>query len=78
MLTISSHGQPVRHAVVTVNFTMLGMSMGTLIFPLPEKRPGRYVYNGPATTMPGNWRLAFRVKLKSGQRLAASVQDRVN
>jgi hypothetical protein len=78
VLTINSHGQPVRHAAVTVNFTMLDMSMGTLTFPLPEKRPGRYVYNGPATTMPGNWQLAFRVKLKSGQRLAASVRDHVN
>lgn len=78
VLTITSHGQPVRHATVTVNFTMLYMSMGTLIFPLSEKHPGRYVYDGPATTMPGYWQLAFRVKLKSGQRLAASVQDRVN
>lgn len=78
VLSISSHGQPVRHAAVTVNFTMPDMSMGTLTFPLREKRLGRYVYNGPATTMPGNWQLAFRVKLKSGQRLAASVQDRVN
>ncbi len=77
-LVISSHGQPVRDAAVTVNFTMLAMSMGTLTFPLREKQPGRYVYNGPATTMPGNWQLAFRVKLKSGQRLAASLQDRVN
>jgi hypothetical protein len=78
VLTITSHGQPVRRAAVTVNFTMLDMSMGTLTFPLPEKRPGRYVYDGPATTMPGNWQLAFRVKLKSGRRLAASVRDHVN
>ena len=78
VLTISSHGHPVRHAAVTVNFTMLDMSMGTFTFPLPERQPGRYVYDGPAPTMPGNWQLAFRVKLKSGQRLAASVQDHVN
>ena len=78
VLTISSHGYPVRHAAVTVNFTMLDMSMGTFSFPLPERHPGRYVYDRPATTMPGNWQLAFRVKLKSGQRLAASVQDHVN
>lgn len=78
VLTITSHGQPVRHAAVTVTFTMFDMSMGTLTFPLPERHPGRYVYNGPATAMPGSWRLAFRVKLKSGQRLAASVRDHVN
>jgi hypothetical protein len=78
VLTITSHGQPVRHAAVTVNFSMLDMSMGTLTFPMSEKHPGRYVYDGPATTMPGSWQLAFRAKLKSGQRLAASVKDHVN
>jgi YtkA-like len=78
VLTISRLGEPVRHAAVTVSFTMLDMSMGRLVFSMSEKRPGRYVYVGPATTMPGQWQLAFRVKLQSGQRMATSVQDHVN
>jgi hypothetical protein len=78
VLTVTRSGHPVRHAAVTVRFTMLDMSMGTLTFSMPEKHPGRYVYNGPATTMPGRWQLAFRIKLRSGQAIATAIQDHVN
>jgi hypothetical protein len=57
---------------------MLDMSMGTLTFPLQERANGRYVYVGPGTLMPGDWQLSFRIRLKSGARLTASVRDHVN
>jgi hypothetical protein len=77
VLTVSSKGRPTRHAAVTVNFTMLTMSMGTTSFRLSERRPGRYTYVGPATVMPGDWRLSFHIRPQAGTPVTASVEDHV-
>jgi hypothetical protein len=77
LLTVSSNGRPTRHAAVTVDFTMLSMSMGTTTFRLSEARPGQYTYIGPATVMSGDWRLAFHVRPQAGTPVTASVEDHV-
>lgn len=77
VLTVSRNGQPIRHAAATVNFTMLSMAMGTLTFHLSEQHPGQYVYVGPATVMPGDWKLSFHVKPQTEAALTASVEDHV-
>jgi len=37
VLAVSGKGQPVRHSAVTVSFTMLSMSMGTVTFLIHKK-----------------------------------------
>jgi hypothetical protein len=77
VLAVSAKGRPAGHAAVTVSFTMLSMSMGTATFHLSEEQPGQYVYSGPATGMPGDWKLSFRITPQAGGQLTASVEDRI-
>lgn len=78
VLTVSRNGRPTRHAAVTVSFTMLSMAMGTATFRLSEQRPGRYTYVGPATVMPGDWKLSFHIGTEVGTPVTASVEDHVS
>ena len=77
VLAVSDEGQAIRHAAVTVSFTMLSMSMGALTFRLSEQHPGQYRYVGPATTMPGPWKLSFRINPETGAPVTVSVNDLV-
>jgi YtkA-like len=77
-MVIRAHGRPVRHAKVTVTFTMQAMAMGTMRFPMPESPAGVYRYTGPAPMMAGDWRLSFRVKPSAGPSAALTVSDRVD
>lgn len=76
-LQVRAHGNPVRHAQVSVTFTMPAMAMGEMRFRLTEKRAGVYRYTGPAPTMSGTWRLVFLVKPASGPARTLTVEDRV-
>jgi YtkA-like len=78
VLTVSQNGRPIRHAAVTLDFTMLSMSMGSATFHLSEEHPGQFIYAGPATVMPGDWKLTFHIRPQTGAALTAPVEDHVN
>jgi copper transport protein len=60
-IKISRHGQPVRHANVTIAFNMLDMQMPQQEYQLTETQPGLYSRNAPALVMVGRWGLDVNV-----------------
>jgi copper transport protein len=74
-LRLSRHGQPVRGADVTVQFSMLDMEMPNQEYRLAETSPGLYSRRAPALVMVGNWGLAFTVTPKNGTPFTALVVD---
>jgi copper transport protein len=59
---IQRGGRPVRHADVSVEFTMLDMDMGQQAYGLTETAPGTYARtNTPALVMVGHWGLTLRI-----------------
>ena len=49
---------------------------GNVDLPPPRAPRRRYVYVGPATVMPGDWQLSFRVRLRSGEHLRQLARGR--
>jgi copper transport protein len=74
-LRLTRHGQPVRGADVTVQFSMLDMEMPNQTYRLAESAPGVYSRRAPALLMVGHWGLAFTITPKSGPPVTALVVD---
>ena len=74
-LRLSRHGQPVRGADVTVQFSMLDMEMPNQEYRLAETSPGVYSRRAPALVMVGHWALSFTITPKSAAAFTALVVD---
>jgi hypothetical protein len=74
-LTVTRAGKPLRHARVTLSFTMAAMGMGPQAFPLTELRPGVYSFTGRAMVMGGSWGLALSVTPRGGTRYSFALVD---
>ncbi|MGN6800147.1 MAG: CopD family protein, partial [Gaiellaceae bacterium] len=74
-LRVSRHGQPVRSADVTVQFSMLDMEMPNQEYRLSETPPGLYSRSAPALVMVGHWGLSFTVTPKNAAPFTAIVVD---
>jgi hypothetical protein len=74
-LTVTRAGKPLRHAKVTLSFTMAAMGMGPQAFPLTEVRPGVYSFTGRAMVMGGSWGLALSVTPQGGTRYSFALVD---
>ena len=74
-LRLSRHGQPVRGADVTVQFSMLDMEMPNQEYRLAETSPGVYSRRAPALVMVCHWALSFAITPKSAAAFTALVVD---
>lgn len=74
-LRLSRHGQMVRGADVTVQFSMLDMEMPNQEYRLVETSPGLYSRRAPALVMVGHWGLAFTITPKNAAPISALVVD---
>jgi copper transport protein len=72
---ITKNGAPVRHADVTMKFTMLDMEMGQQGYELPETAPGVYERSAPALVMVGHWGLTYDIRPPGGSRLNVFLVD---
>ena len=74
-LKLSQHGQPVRHANVTLEFAMLDMQMPTQEYQLAETKPGIYTRATPALVMVGHWGLSYTITPNRGKPFTAFIVD---
>ena len=74
-LRLSRHGQPVRNADVTVQFSMLDMEMPSQEYRLSETGPGIYSRRAPALVMVGHWGLTFTVTPRNATPFSTVVVD---
>lgn len=74
-LTVTRAGKPLRHARVTLSFTMTAMGMGPTAIPLMETRPGVYSFTGRPMVMGGSWGLALSVAPRGGSRYSFAFVD---
>jgi copper transport protein len=75
-LKLSRHGQPVRHANVTLNFAMLDMQMPNQEYQLTETKPGLYSRpHSPALVMVGHWGLDYTITPNGGKPFTALIVD---
>jgi len=74
-LKLSRHGQPVRHANVTVSFAMLDMQMPNQEYQLAETKPGIYTRAAPALVMVGHWGLDYTITPQGGKPFTALIVD---
>ena len=72
---ITRHGQPLRHANVTLTFNHTEMEMPQQEYQLTETRPGVYSRSAPALIMVGPWSLAFQITPPGGRPFTAMVID---
>jgi copper transport protein len=77
-LEITRHGQPVRDASVSLEFSMLDMQMPNQDYQLTESSPGVYTQRKPALVMVGHWGLGFSITPKGGTPFEAFIVDRAN
>jgi copper transport protein len=77
-LELTRHGQPVRDASVSLEFSMLDMQMPNQEYQLTERSPGVYTQRKPALVMVGHWGLGFSITPKGGVPFEAFIVDKAN
>ncbi len=77
-LRITRHGQPVRHANVTLTFNHTEMQMPQQEYQLTETHPGLYSRAAPALVMVGKWALAFQIAPSNAAPFTALILDEAN
>ncbi len=77
-LRITTGGQPVRGANVTLTFNHLEMQMPQQEYQLTETRPGVYSRSAPALVMVGPWGLTFEITPRTGTPFTALIIDQAD
>jgi copper transport protein len=77
-LRITTHGQPLRGASVTLALNHLEMQMPQQEYQLAETQPGVYSRNAPALVMVGRWGLRFQITPRGGAPFSALIVDQAN